>query len=102
LWLANGNQAVPGAEGYPGEVIITNPDSIPPVNASKAPISIGPLYEAAQGDTLAGVAAQYRSTVKSILSLNPDLAPNVPDSWELTAGQQLCVLPCSKRRVDTF
>ena len=44
-----------------------------------------------QGDSLGSLAALFRTTVKKLLSVNPDVL--IPSS--LVPGQPLCVLPCT-------
>eukprot|EP00961_Rhodomonas_salina_P255505 3453252-Rhodomonas_salina.1 len=50
-----------------------------------------PIYKAVQGDTLVSIAARFRTTVKSLLQLNPDVA----SAESMSVGQDLCVIPCS-------
>ena len=54
-------------------------------------LNIGPIYRLEDGETLAGVAAQFRTTVRSLLELNPDI--HGPES--VHAGQEVCLIPCS-------
>ena len=55
-------------------------------------LNVGPVYRLEAGETLAGVAAAFRTTVRSLLALNPDVAG--PDA--VRAGQELCLVPCSE------
>ncbi len=54
-----------------------------------------------RGETLLDIAARFRTTVKSILSMNFDdnlhgLAA-VASTGELPPGQEVCLIPCSTR-----
>ncbi len=57
-------------------------------------MNLGPVYRVKPGETLADLAARFRTTVKSLLSLNPDVQPDGPRG--LPAGQELCLLLCSR------
>ena len=54
-------------------------------------LNLGPIYQLGEGETLASVARQFRTTVKSLLQLNPDLV----DPSSVRPGQELCMIPCS-------
>ena len=65
-------------------------------------ISLGLLYKSRTGDTLQDVAERMRTTVRSLLLLNPDLEVLLlqkkyeeKGNEEISAGTELCVLPCS-------
>ena len=92
-----------------GGVVLTDPDMLSadcstvtagdPLGNCELRLVIGPVYETADGDSLAAVAAQYRTTVKSLLLVNADLVATLPDSAgpasALPAGTAICVLPCT-------
>lgn len=67
---------------------IRNPDAI---LEDEQVINVGPLYRVRQGDTLLLLAKRFQTTMKKILSVNPD----VDAGASLTIGQELCVLPCT-------
>jgi spore germination protein YaaH len=56
-------------------------------------VAVGPLYTAQRGDTLLSIAAMAKTTLKSVLQVNSDLA--LMDGAELEEGQQICLLLCS-------
>mmetsp|Transcript_25742 Transcript_25742/g.40311 ORF Transcript_25742/g.40311 Transcript_25742/m.40311 type:complete len:92 (+) Transcript_25742:1254-1529(+) len=64
-------------------------------------VRVGPLYNVRHGDTLANIAAQFSTTVKKLLSVNPHIAEReMPPEMELLHGMetedlQLCVLACT-------
>jgi len=53
-------------------------------------LNIGPIYRLQPGETLMAVAARFRTTVKVLLDLNPDI---LADSVQ--AGQEVCLIPCT-------
>lgn len=53
-------------------------------------LNIGPIYRFQAGDTLMSVAGRFRTTIRSLLDLNPDVLD--PDSVQ--PGQELCFVPC--------
>lgn len=55
-------------------------------------VRLGPVYRAKPGDTLAAIAARFRTTMRSLLSLNPD----VDLARALPVGQPLCVSLCTQ------
>lgn len=68
-------------------------------NAGKLPIVyVGPVYRVKMGEGLESVARRFRTSVKSILAVNPDIEDEqdvVPDQTEL------CLIPCSQRRMPS-
>merc|ERR1712159_879684 len=89
LWMSNANAN--------GVQTISDPDHIGFANAGDGwkPINIGNMYKVQEGDTLTNIAAQYGTSVKTILSLNPDITA---DSTLQSAGAgatTLCLQPCS-------
>jgi spore germination protein YaaH len=53
--------------------------------------SVGPLYEVESGDTIMSVAATMKTTVKMLMTNNPQIAEN----GMMKPKQKICVLPCS-------
>lgn len=60
-------------------------------------VAVGPLYKVQKGDTLLSVAAMAKTTLKSILQVNSDVA--VASNEELEVGQEICLLLCSSMPV---
>jgi len=85
LWNANGN-SVDHANTITAPV--HDPDM---VLFDTQVISVGPTYRVQAGDSLQNLANRFHTTVKKVMSVNPDLA-NVDD---IAPGQELCILPCS-------
>jgi len=54
-------------------------------------INLGPVYRVQPGEDLAGLAYLFRSTVKKLLDVNPD----IPSPEALRPGMDLCVMPCT-------
>ena len=55
------------------------------------------MYRVRRGDTLAAVAARFRTTVLALLALNPDVAAAAAGPGGdagLMPGQELCLVPC--------
>jgi len=75
---------------YNSNPAILDPDSL--IQGADT-LAVGPLYTAQRGDTLLSIAAMAKTTLKSILQVNSDLA--LMDGAELEAGQQICLLLCS-------
>ncbi len=116
LWALNGNEdpnsedatsANAGTGGARG-VAISNPDLIR-TNTGMQKLYVGVTYkirgtqegDKIRGETLLGIAARFRTTVKSILSMNFDdnlhNKSAVPMTGELPPGQEVCLIPCSTR-----
>lgn len=104
LWLHNGNSIPPDAAGLG---VISNPDLIVSPhevssveeeagNAGGLPvIYVGPVYHVHEGESLQSIAIRFRTSIKSILSLNPDIA----GEQDVRPGQTgVCLIPCSQRR----
>ena len=85
LWAANGNDANDIRTST-----ITDPVMLA-VDQRQQVFNVGPIYTITQGDTLMSVAARFRTTIKSLLLLNPD----VGFSTVLPLDQQLCLIPCA-------
>ncbi|EKX47115.1 hypothetical protein GUITHDRAFT_137723 [Guillardia theta CCMP2712] len=87
LWNTNGM-----SELHPDPLSPTtafgDPDEI---TATNAIIHLGPLYAIKVGEDLEHVASRFRTTVKKILQINPDIS----DPSAISPGQVLCLIPCS-------
>ena len=55
-------------------------------------VTLGPVYHVKSGETLSGIAARFRTTIRSLLSLNPD----VDVAGFLATGQPLCLSLCTE------
>ena len=53
-------------------------------------LNIGAIYKFQHGDSIMGVAF-FRTTMKSLLKLNPDI--DNPDAVQ--PGQEVCLVPCT-------
>jgi spore germination protein YaaH len=58
-------------------------------------VKLGPTYMVKDGDTLSSIAAQFSTTVKKLLAVNP--AVNFAPGELLAAGTPLCVLACTNQ-----
>ena len=54
-------------------------------------LNIGAIYKFQHGDSLMGVAGRFRTTMKRLLKLNPDI--DNPDAVQ--PGQEVCLVPCT-------
>ncbi len=54
-------------------------------------VRLGPVYRVKPGETLAGLAGRFRTTVRRVLALNPD----VDLARALAPGQPLCLALCA-------
>lgn len=68
-----------------GGLQICVPRQQPPLMASACPIGTSP-YQIKSGDTFAGIARKFNTTVQAIVSANPGVNPNT-----LRIGQTICV-----------
>jgi hypothetical protein len=57
-------------------------------------INVGPVYGTKGAETLAYVAARFRTSVPRLLDLNPDIVAH-PQNQPLPVGQELCLMPCT-------
>jgi hypothetical protein len=92
LWAANGNE-----DGDQDTMTVLHPDDLMKTSSQHI-INVGSIYTAQKGDNIADLAVKFQTTVKQILSLNPDVAPladTYPDSLFLEQGQPLCIVPCA-------
>ena len=85
LWAANGND-----DNDPRTSPVDDPDMLA-LDEQQQLVNVGPVYRTAPGDTLMMVAARFRTTVKSLLLLNPD----VQQAANLLVHQELCLIPCA-------
>ena len=99
LWTLNSYQGavdpafLPGAifpaANATGNAFIANPDVL---RAGMNRIYVGPVYAASREDTLQSLAVRFRTTVRALMSMNPD----VTGDEAFSAGmQQVCVAPCT-------
>ena len=59
-------------------------------------LSLGPVYlSKGGGESLATVAARFRTSLTRLRLLNPDVAAATSDA-PLAPGQPLCVTPCTQ------
>ena len=105
LWAANGNE-----DGDEDTETVYHPDDLMKTTAQHI-INIGSIYTVEKGDDVAALAVKFQTTVKQILSLNPDVAPVSGHvdrrEWlrdiegvkfphvSIREGQQLCIVPCA-------
>jgi len=105
LWALNSYQGTPAKEFLPGSVFIEeandadlaffkDPDLLMDSEGMHRFI-IGPTYMAGSDDDITSVAAKFRTTVKTLLSVNPDIDENAFPMNGQGAGQHVCVLPCT-------
>ena len=67
-----------------------------------AQVRIGPVYAVKTGDTLATIAAQFSTTVKKLMSVNPHLTANTPQNAELEHDTRLCIIACTSHPSPTY
>jgi hypothetical protein len=99
LWNGNGDQQ---DDYHVNELHSTPPAYIASIRNPDAPLSkhgitghclrLGPVYKVQNADTLVVLASRFHTTVKQILSVNPDISAA---DEELTPGQDICVMPCT-------
>lgn len=91
LWNANGlgelepNPLSPARPFYDPDAI-SNGHSI---------INLGPSYSVQAGESLQGLASSFRTTIRKILDVNPDIT----DPAGVQEGTILCVMPCTDNSV---
>lgn len=83
LWVANGND-----DDDSNTFALHNPDEL---MHSQDVINVGPVYAVQAGDTMVSLAARFHTTVKKIMSVNPD----VTGKDDVSPGQHLCLMPCT-------
>jgi len=93
MWALNGN--LNGDASF-SNALIRNPDLIQ-AGTKAQHLLVGVTYASKDGESLLFVAQRFRTTVKSILSLNFDLDTSAESSPQtpLPSGQHLCIIPCS-------
>jgi len=91
LWAVNGAD-----DGDERTLTIDDPDLL--VSMTRV-INLGLLYKPRAGENLQNVAERMRTTVRSLLMLNPDVEAQLlaghGGGRPLSAGTELCVIPCS-------
>ena len=85
LWAANGND-----DNDVRTSTIQDPDMLA-LDSTQQIFNVGPVYRTMPGDSLMSVAARFRTTIKSLLLLNPDVAL----AAVLPQQQELCLIPCA-------
>mmetsp|Transcript_61092 Transcript_61092/g.144169 ORF Transcript_61092/g.144169 Transcript_61092/m.144169 type:complete len:1352 (+) Transcript_61092:198-4253(+) len=104
LWALNSYQGSVGAENIPearfeggtgkeGRVLFTDPDLIIDKN-NAGRFRVGAVFSVNGQETAFDLAARFRTTLKTLLSMNPDVDWASPDR-PIEAGQQLCIVPCT-------
>jgi hypothetical protein len=81
--------AQPKIHGSSSNAYITDPDGI---LSTSHRVYVGVVYRASQSDTVLEVAARFRTTVKTLLAMNPDVED---DTSALSGEQRLCLVPCT-------
>jgi len=91
LWLANGNE-----DGDPETTTIEHPDVLMD-KAGTYVINVGSIYHVEKGDTLHLLAKTYQTTIRDLLSVNPDLeyAGHDAETMLLQVGHEMCIMPCT-------
>jgi hypothetical protein len=86
------------SDGSSSKAYITDPDTIME-SGSVHRVYVGVVYRSTPGDTILEVAARFRTTVKMLLAMNPDVEDHISaptNNSAIASGQQrLCVLPCT-------
>ena len=85
LWAVNGND-----HGDSSSLTILDPERVQ-VDPRGSAIMLGNIYTMEKEDTLYSLAASFRTTLKLLLELNPDIR-------EVNAsllGQPVCIVPCT-------
>jgi hypothetical protein len=79
------------SDGSSNKAYITDPDAVMATGGVHR-IFVGTLYHAATDDKLLALAARFRTTVKTLMAMNPDVEG---DEQFVGGNQTLCVLPCT-------
>eukprot|EP00802_Teleaulax_amphioxeia_P009515 Tamp_09533.p1 GENE.Tamp_09533~~Tamp_09533.p1 ORF type:complete len:292 (+),score=32.55 Tamp_09533:1160-2035(+) len=87
LWNSNGIGELNPHPLSP-TTVYTDPDSI--ANGLSI-INAGPVYTVQEGEHLQALATLFRTTVKKILDVNPD----IHSADDVLPGVNLCVMPCT-------
>jgi len=80
-------------------MLLTDPDLD---LAAGSHVRIGPVYSVKNGDTLETIAAQFSTTVKKLLSVNPHLTPETAPDLQLPDSMRLCVIACTSHPSPTY
>jgi len=92
LWAFNGAD-----DGDDRTLTLDDPDLLSSVGQHRI-INLGVLYKPRAGEDIQDVAERLRTTVKSLLSLNPDVESHLvagAGGRQPLVGAELCVIPCS-------
>jgi len=96
LWNTNGNDDRLDKKNLDTDPDITttihDPDNILHENDV---INVGPTYKVQVGDTLVQLADRFHTTVKKIMSVNPDVGASGDSDDKIQSGQELCILLCT-------
>mmetsp|Transcript_14820 Transcript_14820/g.35167 ORF Transcript_14820/g.35167 Transcript_14820/m.35167 type:complete len:1205 (-) Transcript_14820:500-4114(-) len=90
LWAANGNEDGDDLTSTIEDPGLLTTGLLDGVQNGQV-VNIGPVYKLQNGESLMQVAARFRTTVRSLLELNPDIA----DENTVQVGQELCLIPCT-------
>jgi len=90
LWAANGNDDGDDLTDPVEDPGVLGTGTLDGVHNGQL-LNIGPVYKFQAGDSLMGIAGRFRTTLKSLLDLNPDIT----DPSVVQAGQEVCLIPCS-------
>lgn len=87
LWNSNGIGEIDGIPLSPATPF-PDPDLLALGNSV---VNLGPSYTVQEGESLSQLAAQFRTTVRKLLDINPD----IHDQAGVHAGHLLCIMPCT-------
>mmetsp|Transcript_14877 Transcript_14877/g.29870 ORF Transcript_14877/g.29870 Transcript_14877/m.29870 type:complete len:1377 (+) Transcript_14877:110-4240(+) len=104
LWALNSYQGSMGKEYMPGALFVggdgddgrasfRSPDLVVDRDAESR-FLVGPIYAVDGHETALNVSHRFRTTVKALISMNPDVEWGGPGE-AVPAGQELCILPCT-------
>lgn len=82
------------SDGASEPAFITDPDAIMATDGVHR-VYVGSIYKAGKSDTLLDLAARFRTTVKTLMAMNPDIEG---DEQLVNGTQHVCVLPCTTDR----
>jgi len=80
-------------------MLLTDPDLDLTAGAE---VRIGPVYAVKPGDTLNTVAAQFSTTIKKLLSVNPHLTSETAPDMQLLGAMRLCIIACTSHPSPTY
>jgi LysM repeat protein len=63
------------SDGSSSKAFITDPDAIMSTDGVHR-VYVGSVFRAGAGDTLLGIAQRFRTTVKTLMAMNPDIEGN--------------------------